>query len=246
MGRIMEDTRIFGVALLAGVVVLSGCEGAASKRSAPTKSATVVEAVPADAAAPAEPSRPTAQALAPKDLDVAALRKKLKCLRSNPLPCRVVDEFAKAGRWVWQKPGGTGRWVGRTYTIADGKLAKDYMVLWAKQVPTAHVEQDMLPLQIGSQPLPADLRAHREKMVNSLEGDDAVSRHNRALPWVKEWEPSVKVGALQTDGASTVVLAESRTYLRTTGRKTLLIIPSADLADKEGNGTYAELWSASW
>jgi hypothetical protein len=243
----MANTCRFGVTLLAGVVVLSGCEGASSKRSAPPKPAAVVEAGAPDRAASAEPSRAAAQpALAPKDLDVAALRKKLKCPRGNRLPCRVVDEFAKAGRWVWQKPGGTGRWVGRTYTIADGKLTKDFMALWAKEVPTAQVEQDMLPLKIGSQTLPADLRSHREKLIVSLEGDDAVSRHNRALPWVKEWEPPVKVGAFQTDGASTVVLAESRTYRRTIGRKTLLIIPSADLTDKEGNGTYAELWAASW
>jgi hypothetical protein len=243
----MVDSRFFAAGLIAAVVVLGGCQGRSSQRTTSTeRGASAIEAGAADASPPAEPPRPARQALAPKDLDVAALRKKLKCPRGNPLPCRVVEAFAEAGRWVWQKPGGTGRWVGRTYAIADGKLTKDYMVLWAKQVPTAQVGQDMLPLRIGSQPLPAHLRTHREKLVVSLEGDDAVSRHNRALPWVNEFEPSVKAGALQTDGASTVVISESRTYLRTSGRRTLLIIPSPDLADKEGAGTYAELWPATW
>jgi hypothetical protein len=226
-----------------GVVALGGCEER-SPRPAPAKdTAATTETRVADESAPARPAQP---ALAPRDLDLASLRQKLKCPRGNPLPCRVVDDFSKAGRWVWQKQSGTGRWVGRSYTIADGKLTKDYMVLWAGQVPTAQVGEDMLPLKVGSHALPADLRTHREKLVVSLEGDDAVSRHSRALPWVQEFEPTVKVGALQTDGASTVLISENRTYIRTSGRKTLLIIPSPELTDREGSGTYAELWPATW
>ena len=246
-GRIMAGLRIIGVAGLTTVIMLGACDKRSSERPVPSKdTAGGVDAGVADASPPAQPPRAAQPALAPKDLDVEGLRAKLKCPRGNPLPCRVVEDFAKAGRWLWQKQSGTGRWVGRTYTIADGKLTKDFMVLWARQVPTARVGEDMLPIKVGSQPLPSRLRAHREKLVVALEGDDAVSRHNRALPWVEESEPAVKVGAMQTDGASTVLISEDRTYIRTTGRKTLLIIPSPDLTDREGAGTYAELWPATW
>ncbi|MBN1611232.1 MAG: hypothetical protein JW940_31660 [Polyangiaceae bacterium] len=239
----MAGLPIIGVALLTGVVALNGCE---ERPASPKVPAGTTETSAADASAPAQRPRAAQPALAPRDLDLDALRKKLKCPRGNPLPCRVVEDFAKAGRWVWEKQSGTGRWAGRTYTIADGKLTTDFMVLWAQTVPTADVGEDMLPLKVGSQALPDRLATHREKLVVSLQGDDAVSRHNRALPWVKEFVPTVKVGAMQTDGASTVLISENRTYIRTTGRKTLVIIPSSDLADKEGTGTYAELWPATW
>jgi hypothetical protein len=239
----MAGLRIIGAAVLTGVVVLGGCEKRSSERPVPPK---VTAATPEAGTADAAPPRVAQPALAPRDLDVEGLRKKLRCPRGNPLPCRVVEAFAKAGRWMWSKQSGTGRWVGRAYTIADGKQTDDFMVLWAEQVPTAQVGEDMLPLKVGSGQLPARFRTHREKLVVALEGDDAVSRHNRALPWVTEFVPDVKAGAMQTDGASTVLVSEDRTYIRTTGRKTLLITPSPDLTDQEGTGTYAELWPATW
>jgi hypothetical protein len=246
-GRIMAGLRIIGAALLTGLLVLGGCDKRSSERPVPSKvTAGGADAGVAEAAPPAQPPRAAQPALAPRDLDVAGLSKKLKCPRGNPLPCRVVEDFEKAGRWVWEKQSGTGRWAGRSYTIADGKLTKDFMVLWAEQVPTAQVGEEMLPLKVGSQAMPDRLGTHREKLIVSLQGDDAVSRHNRALPWVKEFVPTVKAGAMETDGASTVLISENRTYLRTTGRKTLLITPSNDLTDRQGTGTYAELWPATW
>ena len=137
--------------------------------------------------------------------------------------------------------------MGNAFVVGkDKKEAKDFLVLWAKQVPTASVDADLLPLRLGTGMLPEDLRGHRWKLVHAVKSNSAVSRRNRAQPVAVEFTPAEQDGASKTQGASIVTFTQHKAYVRQAGRTVYYVRVSADPAAANGEGTYAELWPVSW
>lgn len=223
-------------------LALTGCKEATPDRSQARK--TDPEA-PADAA-PAPDSAAQPVRVAPKDLDVEALRSKLKCSRSRSEACRVLAEFSNAKTFSWQTPAGEGRWVGHAYLVGKDEEAKDFMVLWVKQVPTATVDRDLLPIKLGTGMLPENLLDNRWKLVHAMKTNSAVSRRNRAHPVAVEFVPTEQHGATRTEGASIGSFTSEKAFIRQSGRAVYYVRPSSDPAASKGEGTYAELWPVSW
>ena len=226
-----------------GAVMALGVPGC-DRSDATQKKAEVAEDKQKAADPPAQPKPPR---VVPQDLDVGVLTDKLDCSHSHSEACRVVAEFAEAKSWSWQTPAGEGRWVGNAFVVGkDQKETKDFMVLWVKQVPTATVDADLLPMRLGTGMLPEDLRDHRWKLVHAVKSNSAVSRRNRAQPVAVAFTPTEQYGVSKTQGASVVTFTEEKAFVRQAGRAVYYIRPSADPAAAHGEGTYAELWPVSW
>jgi hypothetical protein len=239
------------VGALAGFgLLIGGCEP-----SPKSKPAFAVEE-PADAA-PTQVAQQQAERKAPgplpKDLDVAALSKKLGCGRVAKVKhaCRVLKEFEQAGRWIWPAQSPEARWAGNAYVVGkDDKNKKDggkkVMVLYGRQVPTMQVGPDLLALKFGAGMLSDALGAARWKLVDGISRLSRVPRKNPALVAAQSFIPETQRNVQATDGASILWVADDKAYFRQQGRKVLVLELSPDPTDQHGEGTYAELWPVYW
>jgi hypothetical protein len=199
------------------------------------------------AAAAAPPPTSTAAplpALAPADIDVAALRKKLGCTDARRALCRVLGEFADAGRFAPRIPSGEGRFIGTAYTLEKGAEKSELLLLSAIQAPTSTVPAGELALRIGMGPVPDDKRDHGVKLASALARGDTVPRTNQTAPYVKTWKPADARGTMQTSGNS-VRLVTEESFLRQTSTKTLLVRVRMAPSGTE-DVTAAELWAVTW
>jgi hypothetical protein len=173
--------------------------------------------------------------------------KELKCdKKSKSDTCRVLSDFASGTRWLAQMPAGEGRWIGNAFVREKGVDTRQLILLWAKQMPTSQVGPGDLPLRVGTGTLPEDLAEHGFKMVRALSSGDQPSKHNQARQQVESFLPTTHRGAVNTAGASVRLIAEQPTFLRQSGRKLVLVMPSQAANATPGDGTYAELWRATW
>jgi hypothetical protein len=232
------------MALAACAVGLTvGCDRARSPQPEPAAVA------PADAGVPGESrvaaARPSG--LLPKDLDVAGQSKKIGCGRARVKgACRVLQEFAQAGRWVWPAQSPEARWAGNAYVVGQGREDRKAMALYGKQVPTMQVDPDMLPLKLGAGVLSDGLGAARWTLVDGISRLARVSKRNPAWVAASSFTPETQRAAQATEGASILWVADDRAYFRQQGRKVLVVELSADVTDQHGEGTYAELWPVYW
>lgn len=228
---------------LSVVFAALGCESKKEKASAAAPSAS--SPTTSEATAPVrsvEAPRP-----APVDIDLGPLVKHLKCdKKSKTESCRLLNEFAEGARFVAQTPAGEGRWIGNAYVREKGKETKQLLLLWAKQVPTSQVGPGDLPIRIGTGTLDQSIVEHGFKMVNALSRSDQPSKHNQARSVVDSFVPTTQRGAVDTAGASVRLISEESTYLRQLGRKVLMLTPNQAQSATPGDGTYAELWRATW
>jgi hypothetical protein len=235
----VEMKSIRAVAWLSLVLAVFGCEEEKPKPAAAAPSASVEAAPPAKAA---EAPRP-----APADLVLEPLLKDLKCeKKSTRDSCRVLEEFGQGSRWIAQTPAGEGRWIGNAFVRDKGVEKKQLVILWAKQVPTSQVGPGDLPVRVGTGTLADELIEHGFKMISALSHSDSPSKRNQARPAVEAFVPTAQRGAINTVGASVRLIAEDSVYLRQSGRKVLIVMPSQAPSASAGDGTYAEAWRATW
>lgn len=222
----------------------TGCDAKREKGASLTSTAAPASAI--DAAAPTKAAQAPIPA-APADIALEPLSKSLKCDKKSKFDsCRLLNEFAEGTRFSAQTPAGEGRWVGNAFVRDKGKETKQLILLWAKQVPTSQVGPGDLPIRIGTGTLDADLVEHGFKMVNALSRSDQPSKHNQARAAVDSFVPTTQRGAVNTAGASTRLISEDSVFLRQSGRKVILLMPNQAQSATAGDGTYAELWRASW
>jgi hypothetical protein len=230
--------------VLAGAsLIVWGCDRGreASPRPTGTADATAAQTVPDQA----EPRRPGPL---PRDIDVDALTKKIGCGRAAKVKdaCRVLQEFAQAGRWVWPVESPEARWAGNAYVVSKGDEDRKAMVLYGKQVPTMQVDPDMLPLKLGAGILSEQLGAARWSLVDGISRLSRVAKKNPARVAASSFTPKTERWVQATEGASVLWVADDKAYFRQQGRKVLVVELSADATDQHGEGTYAELWPVYW
>jgi hypothetical protein len=215
----------------------------------PTRTGTTVPTPPASAAEPGppEPTRQALPAASPADLDVAALKKKLACAGDTKRQvCRILDEFDQGSAFAPNIPSGQGRYIGNAYTLEKNAEKSELLMLSVSQVPTATVPAGELAMHIGTGAVPADRHDHGVKLANALSHGDTVSKNNQALPYIKSWTAPDAQGTMQTSGKS-VRLVSQELFLRLGSSSKVLLVrvkPAASGAAPEG--TFAELWAASW
>jgi hypothetical protein len=242
MSRVNRWMSLVACAAAFGLMV--GCDRAQSSQREPASQS------PPDEGGTAGPGRaaPRPPGPLPKDLDVAALSKKLGCGRAAKVrnACRVLKEFGQAGRWVWPAQSPEARWAGNAYAVSKGDEDRKAMVLYGKQVPTMQVDPDMLPLKLGAGVLSERLGAARWSLVDGISHLSRVARKNPALVAAASFTPKTERVVQATDGASILWVADDKAYFRQQGRKVLAVELSADVTDQHGEGTYAELWPVYW
>ena len=229
--------------LAAGLVVaaFSACDKTEQKKGDNKPAASVAAEMPRAAeAAPAPP--------APADIDVNALSNDLKCSKTGPKQaCRVIKEFALAQRFTAQTPSGEGRWVGQVFTVEKGVETERPIILWAKRVPTSQVGPGDLPVKVGYDFFPDELKGHAEKMVRALTHGDPPSPKNQAFPFAKSLVPTQQRVIVNTNGQSVHVTSEESIFIRAKAlRNVYLVNPSQSRGANTGDGMYAELWLADW
>jgi len=223
-----------------GLLAVVGCDKSQEKKAAST-------AVPS-AAPEAPPSVAPVAPPAPTDMDTTALERDLNCKKTGPKQaCRILKEFAAAQRFTGHTPSGEGRWVGQSYTVEKGAEKGRELVLWAKSVPTSQVGPGDLPMKVGMDFFPDDLRSHAEKLERALSRDDPPNPKNQAFPFVQAFVPAKQRVIVNTAGQSVHVTSEESIYLRAKAPRTVYIVsPSTSRDASPGDGMYAELWLAVW
>lgn len=234
--------RGFGLLMaLLTVGALASCDKSESKKTASPAAPTASEA-------PAAVSMPTPAPPAPADVNVNALGEDLKCPKSGAKQaCRIVKEFAQAQRFTAQTPSGEGRWVGQAFIVEKGVEKQREIILWAKRVPTSQVGPGDLPIKVGYEFFPDELKSHAEKLVRALSHGDPPSPKNQAFPFVQKVVPSKQRVIVNTNGQSVHVTSEESIYIRAKApRSVYLVNPSNASGAGSGDGMYAELWLADW
>lgn len=233
------------VILLAAACALPACDKGNSKAepdAAPVASAT---------AAPSAAPRPR-----PDDLDVPALRQPLKCATAakNPRPvCQVLDEFEKADAWNLETIRGTdARYFGQATIVEKGQPRMGWYFLVVKKVPTNEVAAGDLPIKVAIRELEPTLgaeNAQAPRLLRALEHDDAVSKGNSTIQYVKSYAPSNWDGANVTAGPSTIMHSQGGMFVRENKKRQLHIIQLAAVGvggANSGDGIYATLHPVSW
>jgi len=226
--------------MVLAALLLVGCtEESARQRGVPSSAAT--------SPPPPAQSVPAAPRPAPADLSVDALSRELGCGKSKASePCRILGEFATATRWAPKLPSGEGRWVGNATIRDKGKEKSEIFMLFAKNVPTSQVSPGDLALKVGYGTIAEELRDHAAKMIRALARGDTPNRRNQARATIESFVPQVIRGAVATEAASVQLISEEQVYLRQVGRRVLVVMPNRQVSAAAGDGTYAELWVATW
>jgi hypothetical protein len=230
--------------LMASAIALSGPAGC--DKSNPNKRDST--AAPSSATAAPSVAEPTPAPPAPADINATALSDDLKCAKTGPKQaCRVIKEFAQAQRFTAQTPSGEGRWVGQAFVVEKGVESTKEIILWAKRVPTSQVGPGDLPIKLGYDFFPGELKSHAEKLVRALSHGEPPSPRNQAFPFAKSLVPTVQRVIVNTNGQSVHVTSEESIYIRAKApRNVYLVNPSNARGAGTGDGMYAELWLSDW
>lgn len=222
------------------VLNLTACDKPQEKKSV---TSVVPSAAPEPAPSVASPPPP-----APTDMDVTALERDLNCSKTGPKQaCRILKEFASAQRYTAKTPSGEGRWVGQAYTVEKGVEKEREIILFAKAVPTSQVGPGDLPVKVGFDFFPDELKSHAEKLVRALTRGDPPSPKNQAFPYVQSFVPAKQRVIVNTAGQSVHVTTEESIYIRAKApRSVYMVNPSNSRDAAPGDGMYAELWLAVW
>jgi len=242
----MHATR--PAALLLFALAAAACAEPPGQGSAPAASSTA-SAAPPPAPTP-EPSAAPAVA-APDDIDVAALKKALKCLpEAKGGACAVLDAFATCVPWAGVVPSGDGRWIGRGYVIeGSNKTTEEITILRSKRVPSSEVGPGQLPLRIGIANIAKEEgQAHEQgdKLIRALARGDVAARSNAALEHVKKRETWPENFAMKTRGGQIYVASQGGGFLCQGPKQQLFLAQRAATRGSPGDGLYAELWPVTW
>ena len=190
---------------------------------------------------------PPAPAVAPKDLDLAALERDLSCGKASRLQaCRILKEFSQAQRFTAKTPSGAGRWIGAAVSVEKGVETPRHLVLWAKTVPLSQVGPGDLPIKAGFDFIPDGLKMQSEKLMRALVRSADPPESNPAYQFAKAFVPAQQRVLANTAGPSVHLTSEQSVYLRfAPPRKVYLVNPAPGTA-AAGDGVYAELWLGDW
>jgi len=207
-------------------------------------SPTAESSVAAPAASSAAPEPPAA---APKDLDVTALQRDLKCGKaSRSEACRILQEFGQGQRFTAKTPSGGGRWMGPGFVVQNGVTTSRHLVLWAKNVPLSQVGPGDVPVKAAYELIPEGLKLQSEKLVRALVKSADPPESNPAYQFAHAFEPTKTYTLANTAGPSVHMTAKESVYLRFVPPRKVVFVNPASSNAAAGDGTYAELWLGDW
>jgi len=219
----------------------------ACNKSDPPQPMAASASASASASVAAVPEVPSPPPAAPKDIDVAALERDLKCAKaSRSEACRILKEFSQAQRFAAKTPSGGGRWIGPAVTVEKGLETKRHLVLWAKTVPLSQVSLGDLPIKAAFELIPEGLKLQSEKLMRSLVRSSDPPESNPAYHFANAFEPSKTYVLANTAGPSVHLTAEKSVYLRLAPPRKVYLVELAPGNAAAGDGTYAELWLGDW
>ncbi len=232
--------RFIAASLIVSLTAFTACNKSEPKKPTVASSLPVPEASngPQPLAAPA---------VAPRDLDIAALERDLACGKASRLEaCRILKEFSQSQRFTAKTPSGQGRWIGGAVTVEKGVETQRHLVLWAKTVPLSEVGPGDLPIKAGFDFIPDGLKLQSEKLMRALVRSADPPESNPAYQFAKAFVPPQPRVLANTAGPSVHLTSEQSVYLRfMQPRKVFLVNPAPSTA-AAGDGVYAELWLGDW
>ncbi len=228
---------------------------ACQNRTTPQGAAASASAKPS--AAPSEPAmvlpdNANVPKSYPPDINLGEVTRKLDCAKGTAKQaCSVLKEFEQGERFTGKSPSGESRWFGKAYVVDKGVERMEYLLLVARQVPTARVGASSLPLGISMGSFPIEVQVEAATLFRKLsQGRHRAGPRNLAFKHLEAFVPKDDNGAINTTGSSvqlTGKLGEDIGYLRQPELKKLLLVrPSLANDSSPGDGTYAELWQAIW
>jgi len=228
---------------LPGCAEPSGGSAASSAQSAaPASTPAPSEVTPAPAPAP--------EAAAPADLDVAALKKALKCASdAKSGPCAVLAAFGSCSPWAANVPSGDGRWIGQGFRVEGGKTTEEPTILRVRRVPANEVAPGQMTVKIGLTDIAKEegsAYAQADKVWKALARGDVPAKSNPALEHLKrraEWPEGY---ATKTVSGQVYVAAHGGTFVCQGPKQQLYLVQRAATRGSQGDGLYAELWGATW
>lgn len=213
---------------------------AAASSAAPTASASPTPTQ----ASPDPPPRP------PDDLDIATIKKALKCpAEPKSGPCKVLASFAACKEWNAVSPAGDSRYLGRAYIVEGAKTSEQITVVRSKRVPTSEIAAGQLPVKIAITDIPKEEGAafdQAERAIRAFERNDVPPRSNPTLEYIKkrsEWSDS---HASRTVSGQVFVSTAGGAYLCQGPRQQLVVVQRSGKAGADADGLFAELWATSW
>jgi hypothetical protein len=241
-------TRLLAV-LIASIAVAACDEKPAGDSAAPDRAGAPA---PSSAAPPPAPTpAPTEAAVAaPDDLDVAALKKALKCAAdAKSGPCAVLNAFGSCKPWNVVVPSGDGRWVGRGHRVEGGKTTEEYTVVRSRRVPANEVGPGQLPAKVGIADIAKeDGSAHSQadRLIRTLERSDIPPRSNATLEYLKKRETWPEGFSMKTVGGQVYVASEGGAFVCQGPKQELFIAQRAATRGGSGDGLYATAYPVSW
>jgi hypothetical protein len=189
----------------------------------------------------------------PSDINLTEVKRKLDCTKgTTKQACSVLKEFESASsRFTGETPSGESRWFGKAYVVEKGAERMEYLMLLSRHLPTAKVGPNSLPLGISMGSFPIEVHVEAAALFRKLSsGRHRANRRNQAFQHIEKFEPKDEKAATNTTGSSvqlTGKIGEDTGYLRQPELKKLLLVsPSLANDSRPGDGTYAELWQATW
>jgi hypothetical protein len=234
-------------ALFVSVTVSFACAESGGGGAAPT----ATSAAPASAPSPPTTSAQPAEAMpAPDDLDVAGLKKALKCAAdAKSGPCGVLVAFGSCVTWNIAVPSGDGRWIGRGHRVEGGKTTDEFTMFRARRVPSNETAPGQLPVKIGIADLAKEegtAFSQADKLINALARQDVPAKSNPALEYLKKRDQWPEGYAMRTAGGQVYVVAQGGAFVCQGPKQQLFLVQRAATRGAPGEGLYAELWNATW
>jgi hypothetical protein len=229
-------------------IALLGCAEPSGGNAAP--SAQPAASTPAPLEPPPAPAPAPEQAAAPADLDLAALKKALKCASdAKSGPCALLNAFGSCTPWAANVPSGDGRWIGQGYRVEGGKTTEEPTIVRARRVPANEVAPGQMTVKIGIADIAKEegsAYSQADKVWKALARGDVPAKSNPALEYLKrraEWPEGY---ATKTVSGQVYVAAHGGTFVCQGPKQQLYLVQRAATRGSQGDGLYAEVWAATW
>jgi hypothetical protein len=190
------------------------------------------------------------QAAAPADLDVAALKKGLKCANdAKSGPCFILAAFSTCTPWNAIVPSGDGRWIGFGHRVENGKTTDTPTILRARRVPANEVAPGQIPVKIGFMEIAKEegsAYSQADKVIRALARADVPAKSNPALEFLKKREEWPEGYAVKTVSGQVYIAAHGGTFACQGPKQQIYVVQKAATRSSQSDGLYGELWAATW
>jgi hypothetical protein len=226
--------------------VLVGCDDASTATGSTSASATTTSSAPS-----AKPKASVAPVTKPDPLDLATIKKSLKCSdKTASGPCPVLAKFEKCKEgWSPITVSGDGRWIGHGAVAKKGQFVEEYMILRARRVGLADVAPGALGVKIGitEPPTDAGMRASIGQAFRALNRGDTVKLGNHAIEYVHTLNDWPEAYAQQADDHQIFVATGAGAYLcGDPATQALYVVRLSSSSEHPGDGFYATLYPTKW